>query len=99
MISQQHSTARAGLLARRQRLHTPARSTCCGVAQSGVKTSSGTESAMGRKEKIPPPLLLMSTTVSGGRISPAHSGIGVGRWAGEEGLLWQPWQESQPQPK
>ena len=38
------------------------RSTCCGVAQSAVKASAGTASATGRKLKMPPPPLLISTT-------------------------------------
>ena len=49
----------------------PARSTFWGVDQSCVKTSSSIPLAMGRKLKMPPPELLMRTTVSGGLISPA----------------------------
>lgn len=56
----------------------PSRSTCCGVAHSGVNTSSGSASAIGRNEKMPPPELLISTTVSGGRASPARGGAGWG---------------------
>lgn len=53
--------------------HMPSRSTFCGVAHRLVNTSSGMDSAMGRKLKMPPPLLLTSTTVSGGRISPVRN--------------------------
>lgn len=35
--------------------HMASRSTFCGVAHSGVNSSSGTLAAMGRKEKMPPP--------------------------------------------
>ena len=48
----------------------PDRSTFWGVAQRGVNTSGARLSAMGRKLKMPPPPLLISTTVRGGRISP-----------------------------
>lgn len=48
----------------------PARSTFWGVAQSWEKVSGSSSSAIGRKLKMPPPALLISTTVSGGRISP-----------------------------
>lgn len=43
------------------------RSTFCGVAHSFVKTSDGTSPAIGRKLKMPPPALLMRTTVRDGR--------------------------------
>ena len=71
--------------------HAPSRSTCCGVAHSGVNTSSGSASAMGRKEKMPPPALFTSTTVSGGRASPVAQQIrGWGRAGGRCGfyLRW-----------
>lgn len=51
----------------------PAMSTCCGVPQSCVKVSAGTASAMGRNEKMPPPPLLISTTVSGALASVSRS--------------------------
>ena len=50
----------------------PAKSTFCGVAQRGVKTSGMTASAIGRKLKMPPPPLLIKTTVKGGCMSPAY---------------------------
>ena len=38
------------------------RSTCCGVAHSAVKVSSGISPAAGRKLKMPPPPLFTRTT-------------------------------------
>lgn len=62
----------------------PAKSTFCGVAQRGVKTSGITASAIGRKLKMPPPPLLIKTTVKGGCMSPAyiivHMGLAIVHW-------------------
>ena len=50
------------LLHKGEHVHAPMRSTCCGVAHSAVKVSSGTSPATGRKLKMPPPPLLIRTT-------------------------------------
>ena len=53
----------------------PAKSTFCGVAHSGVKTSGSRLSAIGKKLKMPPPALLISTTVTAGCSSPAYHNL------------------------